>query len=296
LTKSWPSIVPINQILSGHNRILMRPRALLLDGDGVIWLEGQAIPGAVQALNEIRAMGVRLILVTNNSSKTRDQYLKVIERIGLVGFTRDDVFSSGFACRCCLENMGISRVYVVGFPSLCQEIEEAGITVMSGRLTPEQESKGIEAMVVSMSPYLRYEDFEYYIWVYRKFRPKLIGTNPDPTWPVSDRVALPGSGSVVRMFECALSASATVVGKPGSIMFDAVLKFLGCKADQVIMVGDRIMTDIKFASRHGARSILVLTGVDTMKDVEEADEMDKPTWVLRDLVEAAELLRNMAPA
>jgi HAD superfamily hydrolase (TIGR01450 family) len=271
----------------------MRPKALLLDGDGVIWLDNEAIPGVVDALNELRNLGIRLVLVTNNSSKTRAQYLKFIERVGLVGFTESDVFSSGFACGLYMQSRNISRAYVKGYPSLCHEISEAGITVLTGTLTPEEFEKPLDAILVSMCPTLTYDDLSHVIAIKRRHNPLLVGTNPDPNFPVGQRQLLPGSGSVVRMFESAFVQDAVVVGKPGAIMFEMVLRYLNLTADEVVMVGDRIITDIKFGSRNGARTALVLTGVDTMKDVEEAEEVDKPTWVMPSLVEVAELLKNM---
>lgn len=272
----------------------MLPKVLLLDGDGVIWIESVPIPGVVTALNEIRKLGIRLVLVTNNSSKTREEYLRVIESVGLEGFTKEDVFSSGFAVALYLKECGISRAFVSGYSGLIKEIQMAGIKVFTNRLPPEEESLGVEVIVASKSANFTFHDLSYAISLQRKYKCRLIGTNPDPNYPVSHQRILPGSGAAVACFESALDTEATVIGKPEDVMFDAVLKYMNCTKDEVMMVGDRICTDVKFASRHGARSVLVLSGVDTMKDVEEAEEIDKPTYVLPSLVEVAEMLKEMS--
>ena len=274
----------------------MLPKTLLLDGDGVIWIESVPLPGVVDALNEIRSLGVRLVLVTNNSSKTREEYLRVIESIGLQGFTKEDVFSSGFAVALYLKDCGISRVFVSGYSGLIKEIRMAGITVFTDRLPASEEAQGVEAIVASKSPNFTFDDLSYAISLQRRYKCRLIGTNPDPNYPVPHQRILPGSGAAVACFESALDTEATVVGKPEDVMFEKVLEYTGCTKDEVMMVGDRICTDVKFASRHGARSVLVLSGVDTMKDVEEAEDIDKPTYVLPSLVEVAELLKGMGKA
>lgn len=272
----------------------MLPKVLLLDGDGVIWLESVPIPGVVDALNGIRELGVRLVLVTNNSSKTREQYLKVIEKIGLVGFTKEDILSSGFATAMYLKEQNMKRVFVSGYAGLIEEIKALGITAFTDELSEADEEIGIDAIVVSKSPNFTYDDLSYTIYLHRRFKCELIGTNPDPNYPVAPQKILPGSGAAVCCFESALDTTATVIGKPNDAMFNTVLSYMGCTKDEVMMVGDRIITDIYFASRHGARSVLVLTGVDTMKDVEEASESDRPTYVLPSLVEVYDLLKTFA--
>ena len=75
--------------------------------------------------------------------------------------------------------------------------------------------------------------------------------------------------------------------------FQTVLKELGVTKDEIIMVGDRVSTDIAFASHNNARSILVLTGIESEKDVDAAPLNEKPTYILPSLVEVAGLLQQM---
>ena len=50
---------------------MSRPRALLCDIDGVLTVSWQALPGAVEAITEMRATGISLVFVTNTTSVTR---------------------------------------------------------------------------------------------------------------------------------------------------------------------------------------------------------------------------------
>ncbi|OHT10538.1 haloacid dehalogenase-like hydrolase family protein [Tritrichomonas foetus] len=267
------------------------PKVLLLDGDGVIWIDKVPIKGSIEALNRINSMGVRLVLVTNNCSKTQAQYLKFMQGMGLQGFNVEDVFSSGYATAMYLLQHGIKNVFVCGFNGLVEELRLHGIEVHTIETDPEPQK--VDAVVISKSETFTFDEISRGIDLVIKFGARLIGTNPDPNFPLAHGVLIPGSGACARTFEEATGVKATLIGKPEDPMFETVLTTLGVTKDEVIMVGDRIITDIAFASHHGARSILVLSGIDTQKDVDETPESDRPTYVLPSLVEVAELFESM---
>ena len=125
------------------------PKILLLDGDGVIWIDGAPIKGAIDSLKRIRNLGIRLVLVTNNCSKTRSKYLSFMEGMGIEGFTVDDIFSSGFATAAYLKDHNITKVFVSGFPGLMDELRLHGIEVHNVDTDPD--IVPVDAVVVSKS-------------------------------------------------------------------------------------------------------------------------------------------------
>ena len=266
-----------------------KPKVLLLDGDGVIWIDNTPIKGAVESLKKIYLLGIRLVLVTNNSSKTREQYLEFLHKIGLIEFKLDDIFSSGYATALYLKKNGFNSVYVSGSDSLVQEINKCGINATT--LLTQKEPYQVDAVVVSKSDKFSHDDLSRGILLCKKYNAKLIGTNADPNFPMNHNVLVCGSGAILGCFETATSLKPIIIGKPHFPMFETVLTSLGVTKDDVIMVGDRTITDIAFASNQGARSILVLSGVDTEKDVEILSENEKPTFILPSLIEVYELLK-----
>ena len=267
------------------------PKVLLLDGDGVIWIDSEPIKGAIDALNKVRKLGIRTVLVTNNCSKTRSQYLSVMQKMGLEGFTEEDIFSSGYATAKYLVKENIKKVFVSGFTGLQQELRNHGIEVHTTETDKEPEK--VDAVVVAKSESFTSNELSRAIYLTKKMGAKLIGTNPDPNFPMPHGILVCGSGAICSAFEEACGMKAKVIGKPNTPMFETVLSELGVSKDDVIMVGDRLITDIAFAARNGARSILVLSGIDTEEDVKKAEEKDRPTYVLPSLVEVAELLEGM---
>ena len=267
------------------------PKVLLLDGDGVIWIDSTPIKGAIDALNRVKKLGIRCVLVTNNCSKTRKQYLNVTKKMGLDCFEEEDIFSSGYATAKYLVHENIKNVFVSGFEGMQEELRNAGITVHNLETDPVPQK--VEAVVVSKSEKFTNFEIQRGIYLVKKLGAKLIGTNPDPNFPMPNNILVCGSGAICSAFERGCNKKATVIGKPNKPMFDTVLNELGVTKDEIMMVGDRVITDIAFASRHGARSVLVLTGVDTEEDVKKAPECDKPTYVLPSLVEVADMLEKM---
>jgi HAD superfamily hydrolase (TIGR01450 family) len=236
-------------------------------------------------------MGVRLALVTNNCSKTREEYLQFMEEMGLQGFTVDDVFSAGFATAQYLRAERINRIFLSGFPSLAMELRLGGIEVRT--LETDPQPAPVDAVVVAKSDDFTYAEISRGMHLVRKLGARLIATNPDPNFPLSHGVMIPGSGAVGHTFQTACDVSATWIGKPWDPMFNTVIQLLGVSVNDIMMVGDRMMTDIAFASNHGARSVFVLSGVDGRDKVDAADPKDRPTYVLPSLVEVVDLIRSL---
>ena len=268
------------------------PKVLLLDGDGVIWIDDKPIAGAIDALQRVKKLGIRCVLVTNNCSKTRKQYLKVTNRIGLGGcFEEEDIFSSGYATAKYLNQNNIKSVFVSGFDGMQEELRNHGITVHN--LDTDKEPQKVDAVVVSKSENFSSAEIQRGIYLVKNMGAKLIGTNPDPNFPMPNNILICGSGAICTAFERACNTKATVIGKPNKPMFDTVLTELGVTKDEIMMVGDRTITDIAFATKNGARSVLVLTGVETEEDAKNAPPENKPTWVLPSLVQVADMLEKM---
>lgn len=51
--------------------------------DGVLWRGQDLIPNAVEALHAFRSAGKRLLFVTNNSSKSRQEYVAKFQALGI---------------------------------------------------------------------------------------------------------------------------------------------------------------------------------------------------------------------
>jgi HAD superfamily hydrolase (TIGR01450 family) len=239
--------------------------AWILDLDGVIWLAGQAIPGAADAVARLRAAGERVCFVTNNSSqRIGDQEGK------LAGFgipAAGDVLTSAMAAALLLQPG--QTALVCGGPGVDEALARRGVkTVRDG---------DADAVVVGF-----HLDFDYgrlraaHAAVMHGAR--LIGTNDDTTYPTPEG-PIPGGGAILAAVVAACEGHpAVVAGKPYAPMAGLVRALAGDGPH--VVVGDRPSTDGLFAVTLGASFGLVLSGVTRAADLPVTPE---PAFVSTDL-------------
>ena len=97
---------------------------------------------------------------------------------------------------------------------------------------------------------------------------KLIGTNPDITGPTEKGVA-PATGALIAPIEIATGKKAYFVGKPNPLMLRHGLNKIGCHSSEIIFVGDRMDTDIIAGIESNMDTVLVLSGVTKIEDIDK---------------------------
>lgn len=242
-----------------------RPKVLLCDLDGVVWLAHVPIPGSVEAIARAREAGVRVLFVTNNSFSTLDQQVAALEGIGVPAV--GDVVTSAMSVRTRIESGW--RVMVCGGEGLIEEVSRAGAEVVVPYL--ERGAGGrFDAVVVGFH---RQFDFQVLSDALTAVRggARLIGSNEDPTYPTPTG-PIPGGGSILAAIAKASGVTPTVTGKPHGAMAELVREMCpGVMTDEMVMVGDRADTDGAFASAIGCRFGLVLSGVTSPEEAGQPD-------------------------
>eukprot|EP00898_Chlorokybus_atmophyticus_P006471 jgi/Chlat1/6825/Chrsp51S06515 len=280
-------------------------KTFIFDCDGVIWKGDVLIEGVPETLDMLRRMGKKLIFVTNNSTKSRKQYLSKFTSLGLT-VQEEEIFSSSFAAAAYLQSINFNKkVYVVGEGGIQKELDLAGIKHSGG---PEDGSKQIElapgsymehdhevgAVVVGFDRYINYYKLQYATLCLRE-NPgcKFIATNMDAVTHLTDAQEWAGGGSMVGAIAGSSGKKPHVVGKPSIFMLDWMADKFGIKKSEICMVGDRLDTDILFGQNGGCRTLLVLSGVTTEKVLLSPENNIQPDFYtdkLGDLVTAAKAL------
>eukprot|EP00899_Mesostigma_viride_P024363 jgi/Mesvir1/5110/Mv15269-RA.1 len=248
-------------------------KTFIFDCDGVIWRGDILIEGVADTLDMLRAKGKKLIFVTNNSTKSRRQYLKKFESLGLtVG--EDEIFSSSFAAAAYLKGINFQKkVYVIGEVGIQKELDLAGIRHLGG---PEDGKKEITlgvgtmmehdhdvgAVVVGFDRYINYYKLQYATLCIRE-NPgcMFIATNCDAVTHLTDAQEWAGGGSMVGAIMGSTGRKPHVVGKPSNFMLDWMTDNFGIAKNEICMVGDRLDTDILFGQDGGTKTMLVLSGM-----------------------------------
>lgn len=214
------------------------------------------MPGAAEFVARCRACGKRVLWVTNNCSRTAAEYAAKLSRLGFEAAPQD-VFTSGEATIRQLKADGVSRVYLLGTPSLEREFTEAGIALTS---------KDPERVVAAFDLGVTYEKLKQACRLVRSGVP-FVATHPDLNCPTEEG-PIPDCGAICAFITAATGVAPAVVGKPNAGMARAAASRLGLPPERIAMVGDRLYTDIRMAVENGMVGVLVLTGESTLEDAE----------------------------
>jgi len=247
--------------------------ALLVDLDGVVHLGDQPIPAAADALEAARASGLRVAFVTNNAARTPADVAQSLAGYGIGAVAADVVTSSVVAAHVLAQRLPAgAAVLVVGGDGLRRPLAAAG-------LSPVDAADGVAAVVQGWAPEVGWPQLAEAAVALRTGCP-WVATNLDRTLP-SPRGPLPGNGSMVAALVSASGRQPESVGKPKPAMFTGAAATIG--SNRPLVVGDRLDTDIAGARASGYRSLLVLTGVSSPRDLLAAAPHERPDYLGRDL-------------
>jgi 4-nitrophenyl phosphatase len=250
-----------------------RVKGLVFDLDGTLVRGPNALAGAVEAVAAIRAMGISLAFVTQDSVNPPQHVANKLAKLGF-GAKPDDVFCAGwFAAKHLAETYPGQKIYAICSPDLRQSFLEQGIELVS-----EAEAASAKVAFVARDPALTAQGFAAActaIWAGATF----YAFGHDRLLPVAGRNA-PGAGAFVKAIEFATRRRAKVLGKPSKPLAFAALRRLGVTPREAIVVGDSLESDIRLGRGVGAGGVLVLTGGATAKDAESATGLRRPDAVL----------------
>lgn len=244
-----------------------RYAGVVLDLDGVLFRGDVPIPSAGPTVTALRDRGIGVVFATNNATRTPDNLVDHLARMGIDAHP-DEVVTSSLAAAAMLEPG--TRCLVVGMKGLQAALAERGCVEVDD---PEQ----ADAVVAGLDRDLTYDKLTRATWALTHGA-RFVGTNADATFPVPGGVQ-PGAGSILAALVAASGREPEIAGKPQAPLFEASAAKLPDGA--LLMVGDRVETDIVGAQLLGWDTALVLSGVTS---ADEAGKVDPaPTWVLDDV-------------
>ncbi|KAJ9048080.1 hypothetical protein DSO57_1038609 [Entomophthora muscae] len=274
----------------------------LFDCDGVLWLGSEVIPGIPATLDWLRSMGKRVFFVTNNSTKSRQQYAEKFSKLGIHA-SPEEIFSSAYAAAVYIKEVAQlpkdKKVFVIGMDGIRNELDNIGIENFSlqddkplfedSDLLQYKPDDQVGAVVVGLDRNISYRK---YAQAYQYLRYNnggkgalFVATNADSTFPMSGTM-YPGTGAILAPLITALDREPIVTGKPSLNMLEAVFAQHKINPSRTCMVGDRLNTDIQFGLQGGIGTLLVLTGVNQLKDLEGSSI--QPSFIIPGLVNLSE--------
>ncbi len=258
-------------------------RAVILDLDGCVYVGNKPTEGAAEALGKLKQLGVKILYVTNNPGKTSEEFAEKLRGMG-IDCDADEFFTVAEAVAAYIRSKrGPSKVLVIAGRGVKEYCKRFG-----HRLLDLSEWREAEYVVIGMDPEINYQKFRFGLKAIAKGA-VFIGTNPDTTHPGPEGIE-PGSGAIVAAFKAMTGIDPIIIGKPSKIMMDIALDKLKLAPGEVLVVGDRVDTDVKAGKAIGADTALVLTGIVKESDLDELPDDLKPTYVFGNLRELVETL------
>jgi NagD protein len=235
----------------------MAIKSWLMDMDGVLVHESEALPGADRFLARLKELGLPFLLLTNNSIFTRRDLAARLRASGLE-VPEESIWTSASATARFLETQRPNgTAFVVGESGLSTQLYQAGYTLTD-----------TEPDYVVLGETRTYS-FERITQAIRLIAggARFIATNPDLIGP-SPGGPLPATGSVAALITRATGVEPYFVGKPNPLMMRSALNALEAHSETTAMIGDRMDTDIVAGLEAGLHTILVLSGVTTREEAE----------------------------
>jgi NagD protein len=229
----------------------------LMDMDGVLVHEEQAIPGADRFIAALRERGVPHMVLTNNSIYTRRDLAARLRASGL-DVAEESIWTSALATAKFLEDQRPGgTAFVIGESGLTTALHSAGYTMTE---------RDPDYVVLGETRTYSFERITQAIRLVAGGA-RFIATNPDPTGP-TPQGPLPATGSVAALISRATGVDPYYVGKPNPLMMRSALNALDAHSETTAMIGDRMDTDVVSGLEAGLHTILVLTGATTAAEAE----------------------------
>ena len=245
-------------------------KGFICDMDGVIYLGNQLLPGVREFVNWLNENGKQFLFLTNSSERSPKELRQKLQRMGL-DIDEEHFYTSALATAAFLKKQAPGcTAFVIGAPGLLNALYDVGVTMND--VDPDY-------VIIGEGNTYNYENILKAVHLVMKGA-KLIGTNSDLTGP-SENGIIPACRAMIAPIEMATGQNAYFIGKPNPLMMRTGLRILGVHSEDAVMIGDRMDTDVISGMESGMSTVLVLSGVSTMENIERFPY--RPKYILPDV-------------
>jgi HAD superfamily hydrolase (TIGR01450 family) len=231
------------------DRSFKSKKIIFLDLDGTVYIGNTLIPGAKTFLDYLSFQSIDYFFLSNNSSRSKKDYVKKLSFLG-IPTTEEQIILSTDGVIDFLLNQHVKKVFVVGTRSMREMFTKAGL---------DSESEHPDYVVLGYDTEITYDKLKKAA-IFLQNGVKFLATHCDIVCPTPEG-PVPDVGAMLALFEKATGKRPVrIFGKPNADMVNHILKKHAASPDEVVLIGDRIYTDMELANRLNCDFILVLSG------------------------------------
>jgi 4-nitrophenyl phosphatase len=237
----------------------------IFDLDGVIYRGDTLIPDADKVIKELRNLSIKVVFNSNNSTVTRKTYVERLENFNIKSEISDFYTSASITSAEITKIKKKAKIFVIGEIGLKSELQSLGHTIITG---PE-DYKDVDFVIVGLDRDFKYSNLALAQKFILESNAHFYATNADSTLPAA-RGLKPGAGVMVNALKtCTGKEPLRIFGKPEPFGIEMILNDSEISAENAVIFGDRLNTDILAGNRAGIKTVMVLTGVTNTEMIEE---------------------------
>lgn len=251
---------------------LQEKKLWILDMDGTVYLGNRLFEETLPFLERIKRSGASYLFFTNNAARSKDTYVRRLSSMGIPAQPEDILTSGETILSFLTRHRKGHKVYLVGTTDLSAAFKKAGIELWEPKpkadpfQKEEREEDEPDVVVVSFDTSLTYEKLDTACRLIRHGA-EFLSTHPDFNCPVEGGF-IPDSGAICALVTASTGKTPRYFGKPYEDVVRQIEEHTGLSRKDMVVVGDRLYTDIALGTRNGMDAVLVLSGETTREDLE----------------------------
>ncbi len=260
------------------SRRLYPIRHVVLDMDGTIYSGKKTFDTTLPFLDMLKRKGIGYTFLTNNSSKSIEEYIADLAERG-IHIDANMILTSTLAVTDYLKrhHPDIKKIHALGTDSFRSELEKAGFTITFGEP---------DAVVVGYDTTLEYKRLcKAAYWI--RCGKLWLASHPDVECPTDDAMVLVDCGAIIECLKAVVGrAPDKILGKPAKEMLESIIIRYQLRQTEILMVGDRLNTDMQLAVNAGVSGVLIA------KQPSESKNLNGALCSVTDLGELGCLMSN----
>jgi len=259
----------------------------MIDLSGTIHIEDKPIPGAIEAVAELKKSGVPHLFVTNTSKESRTSLHSRLQRIGFTSIESSHIYSSLSAAVSLVRDRELNPLLILE-PNAVEDFPRS----------TRSDTTVHDSVLVGLAPSkFDHETLSAALRVIKnqgggqgKSTTPLLAVNKSRYIMTSDGLKL-GPGFYVAGLEFSSGVEAEVIGKPKRTFFNSALKHMNTlfgtdiSTQETVMIGDDIKDDVIGAQECEFQGCLVKTGKYCDGDEDQLAPL-KPDYIHQSITEA----------